>query len=293
MPVVYIDILFAVNLGVNYFILLLTARLTGSELRRGRLLLAAALGAVYAIFSFFPTLSLLNSLVCKLLIALTVAALAFGIANRRALTLKTFVFCALSCAFAGCMLAIYGGMGSDNGFLRVRNGVLYANIPLGVLLCAALILYLFMLVLSAFTEPRADRHAPVEELTVQAFGRKVRLRALMDSGSVLCDPLTNLPVLVAEYAALRVLFPGAVRAVLDGQRLEDAAAALEALHRQSLHAGFRLVPYRTVGTESGLLLAFSPTAALLPDGRPRRLLVALTATRLSENAAFTAILGLS
>ena len=48
MTVVYLDRVVLLNLAVDYLLLLATARLAGLPLRRGRLALAAALGALYA-----------------------------------------------------------------------------------------------------------------------------------------------------------------------------------------------------------------------------------------------------
>lgn len=48
MTVVYLDRVVLLNLAVDYLLLLATARLAGLPLRRGRLGLAAALGALYA-----------------------------------------------------------------------------------------------------------------------------------------------------------------------------------------------------------------------------------------------------
>ena len=51
---VYLDTAFAVNGSVNYLLLLSAAYLAGAPLRRGRFLLAAALGGLYAAASFVP-----------------------------------------------------------------------------------------------------------------------------------------------------------------------------------------------------------------------------------------------
>ena len=46
MTVVYIDKVFALNLAIDYLLLLTAARLAGMPLQRLRLLLAASLGAL-------------------------------------------------------------------------------------------------------------------------------------------------------------------------------------------------------------------------------------------------------
>ena len=54
MTVVYADSVFLLNGAMDYVLLLVTARLAGIPLKRRRYLLAAALGAVYAVAVFLP-----------------------------------------------------------------------------------------------------------------------------------------------------------------------------------------------------------------------------------------------
>ena len=56
MTVVYLDRVLLLNLLVDYLLLLTTAQLAGIPLRRGRLALCAAVGALYAGAVFLPGL---------------------------------------------------------------------------------------------------------------------------------------------------------------------------------------------------------------------------------------------
>ena len=66
MTVVYLDRVVLLNLAVDYLLLLATARLAGLPLRRGRLALAAALGALYAAAVFLPGCRMLAHPACRL-----------------------------------------------------------------------------------------------------------------------------------------------------------------------------------------------------------------------------------
>ena len=75
MPVIYIDILLAINLTVDYLLLFAAARLSGSKFRRLRGLSGAAIGALYSLTLFFPWSTALRIgtrvLVCGMMIAIT------------------------------------------------------------------------------------------------------------------------------------------------------------------------------------------------------------------------------
>ena len=66
MTVIYIDRVFALNLVLDYMLLLICARLAGTPLRRLRFLLCAAGGALYAAAVFLPGCAALNGPVFRL-----------------------------------------------------------------------------------------------------------------------------------------------------------------------------------------------------------------------------------
>ena len=98
----------------------------------------------------------------------------------------------------------------------------------------------------------------IRPLTICFSGRERRVRVLEDTGHSLTEPVSGKPVLILcrGEAALLLNDP------LDG----DAAHQLTALPAETAaHCG--LVPYRAVGTESGLLLYFRPDRVLEDDGK--------------------------
>ena len=83
MTVIYIDRVFALNLALDYMLLLICARLAGTPLRRLRFLLCAAGGAFYAAAVFLPGCAALNGPVFRLLAGLAMSLAAFWCEVRR------------------------------------------------------------------------------------------------------------------------------------------------------------------------------------------------------------------
>lgn len=94
MTVVYLDRVVLLNLAVDYLLLLATARLAGLPLRRGRLALAAALGALYAAAVFLPGCRMLAHPACRLAAGVAVCRLAWR-RERRPWRLTALFFSAV------------------------------------------------------------------------------------------------------------------------------------------------------------------------------------------------------
>ena len=128
-------------------------------------------------------------------------------------------------------------------------------------------------------------------MTVQvAIGGRVRkLTALHDTGNTLRDPVNGRPVLVAEQAAVLELLPERDAAILRENSAPEAAMARLYDGGSRLH--FTLLPFRSVGTESGLLLAVRSDYIALHRRRMPRTLIALSPGPVSDGGGYCALWG--
>ena len=124
-------------------------------------------------------------------------------------------------------------------------------------------------------------------LTLELGGRQLTVKALRDTGNTLRDPVTGQSVLVGDWQALTRLLP---EEPLTQSRFQDPASLLETLSARHPSCKFRLMPYRAVGVETGLLLALR-CKVTEPKQRPRETLVAFSPTAVSCDGRFEALTG--
>lgn len=261
---VYIDSLFLLDFVIDYLLLLLTGRVTGSPLRRWRIALAAGLGGVYSVLSVVSGVSFLSQPVFKLAVAAVLVLLAYG--HCRRLLRCILIFLALSAAFGGGLYALE----------------LMAGAPLTLNVPTILLFFAAAYGLLSLAGRKLARHSPAElrRVTVRLGSRSATITALLDNGNTLTDPMTGQGVPVVEGDSLAPLLP------------PEADYRHPAQCFQSLPdpGAFRLLPYRSVGVDCGLLLAVRADA-LEVNGRPcSSRLIALSPTPVSDNGAYQALL---
>ena len=242
--VVYIDRVVVLNLAVDYLLLMTTAALAGTPLRRLRFGICAACGALYAAAVFL--LPVLAYPLCRVAAGVVMALCAFGREVRP--WRMTALFWLLAGGLAGLLLALGLLAGSPQGIVR---RVYYADISWLVLLGGALGFY--GLLCAVFRQTARHERGELMDIDVVVKGRRCRLRALRDNGNTLRDPIRGQPVLVAEAAALGELWPAEAAKVLCSHAAPEVKMAQ--LHRAGVDIPFVLLPFRAVGTEGGLLLA--------------------------------------
>lgn len=271
MTVVYIDEVFFLNALIDYLLLLCSARLAGEELRRGRMAVSSLLGGLYAAATFLPGWGFLSRPLCKLAAAVGMTLISYG--GSRRLLRVSLVFLGVSAAFGGGVLALQ--------LLSGRNVVP----DLKSLLLSAAGCYAFLTLIFR----RGVRHGGGElaGAELKLNDRTCRLTALVDTGNTLTDPHTGRPVMVAEGEKLRGLFspeecPGA-------EELRDPVAAMA--RRGKTPRRWRLLPYRAVGVNCGLLLAVKVDRARVGDRDYGSILVALSPTPVSDGGGYSALIG--
>lgn len=263
--VIYIDRVAALNLAVDYLLLLTTATLAGTPLRRLRFGLGAAIGAAYAVLAL--VLPPLSHPLCKLCAGALMALCAFR-REVRPWRLAA-LFGLLSGGLAGVLLALEG-LGGAPLLRRFRCG----GVSCAVLLGAAAAFYLLLRLY--FRQGARHEGGEVMDIEVVVMGRRCRLRALRDSGNSLRDPVRGQPVLVVEAAALTALWPPEAAVILRSTAPPEEKMAQ--LHRAGVPIPFVLLPFQAVGTVGGLLLACRSDYLQLGRRRLPHILVALTDT---------------
>lgn len=284
MTVIYLDTLFLLNALVDYLLLLSAARLAGEVLRRRRFALAAALGGLYAAAIFLPGMAFLSHPLCRAACGAGMMLVAYG-ASRRLLR-QGLLFVLLTCAFGGGVVAI-GLMGGRG--LTLGNGVFYSALDVKTLLLSAAVCYGVLTLVFRRIGRHSAASGELAPARLTLGGRSVSLTALIDTGNTLTDPMSGRPVLVAEGERLAALFPGEHRP--GPADLADPASAIARLGTGEWQARFRLLPYRSVGVDRGLLLCVRADGLEL-DGRERGpVLAALSPNSVSDGGGYQALIG--
>lgn len=284
MTVIYVDTLFLLNALVDYLLLLAAARLAGEPLRRRRFALGGALGGLYAVAIFLPGWSFLAHPLCRIASAALMLVAAYG--GSRRLLRQGILFLALTCAFGGGVVAIglLGGTG-----LTLGNGVFYSALDLKVVLLSAAVCYGVLTLVFRGLARHSAADGELVDIKLSLGERTASLTALVDTGNTLTDPVSGRPVMVAEGERAGPLFPREHRPT--PADLADPAAALTRLGTGEWRSRFRLLPYRSVGVDRGLLLAVRLDGMELNGQGRGPALVALSPNPVSDGGGYQALIG--
>ncbi|OUN01282.1 MAG: hypothetical protein BAA02_00425 [Paenibacillaceae bacterium ZCTH02-B3] len=299
---IYADVVFLTNWLADGAILLTAARIGRQRPSPARVALAAALGAAYAAAVFAADVPLLYGFGAKAAVAALMVTVAFGFGHPLRWTRQLAVFLAVSFAVTGGVVGLAFLLGSADP-LRVaapraeEDGLLleWQLAPVLVALFFVFSLWLYRGVASHGQKSKS-LEAHLVPVRIEADGEAVSCRGLVDTGNRLYEPLTGIPVMVAEAAMWRDRLPEGWAERLRAEPADRLVGELDGLPDEAFpwKDRLRLLPYRSVGGEVRIMLAFRPDAVeiVLPDGRvvrSTRVLVGLEGGSLSPDGAYRAV----
>ena len=293
--VVYVDQVFIGNLIMNYVILWAAGRLGQVSPRFPRLLLAAGVGSIYSLLSFFSSVGWLYNLPAKVLMSLAMVLIAFAPLSWRVL--------------AGCFSFFYlasfslGGMVFGFTYLLHSNPVIAGQAGRvtsiagryfwAVVLLALCFFWAVYVTGGWFFRKKGGLNRFQVSLGISIYGRSVKVSALVDTGNSLMDPLTGEPVIVVEYSALKAILPSVVKVFFEKKDL-DYTSLLTALEGTPWAARFRVIPFHSLGVEHGLLVGIRPDEVEIDQNGEKalidRVVIGISRSRLTTGSAYHALL---
>lgn len=262
--VIYGDVYFVINFSMDFMALFLTGKIFHYHLRNFRLVFAASLGSLYALISlFFPGGQGLYA-VLHILLALLICRVAYRWESVGSFLKTTGAFYIISFLIGGGITALFNlintfrfelySTNTENPMVSIGN-----DIPASLVLILGVGICFFALIYGRL----ANRENAVSfvDVTVLFQGKTVMFRALVDSGNLLCEPLSGLPVIVSDFTLFSDIFNHTVADIIKGNRIEK----LEELSPETMKV-LRVIPVSSVGY-NGVMIGFLPDKIIFRQGK--------------------------
>ncbi len=294
---IYLDIIILENIVINYLILLVTSKFSKNKASNLRLLLGALLGSAYLVLMILlPEMKIYTTVLSKLLLSVAMVAVTFSFSKISAFFKTMVIFYACTFLFAGAGFAF---LFFRQGGGVVRNGVVlsplsFLNTKWSELLLALAVTFIILRVVWDVIQNRFLREKVLVRLCI-AFDRKaIELFALVDTGNSLHDPLTNMPVVVVEFNAIKELLPEDIRSIFEKDSENDLNTVTTTISCSAWFSRFRLIPFTSLGRENGMLIGFKPDYIEIGNEKEKKgvsdVIVGIYNRALSRNEQYRALL---
>jgi stage II sporulation protein GA (sporulation sigma-E factor processing peptidase) len=256
----YADILFLVNFVMNGFVLWVLAKITRSP-QKARWLLAGSgvMALLYTFIIIIEPLRFVNVVLASVLILSAGVAVAFRPRSVRAFARLMAVSYVISFTVGGLGMALFFLTDLPNAiyFIAADWDGFTRTISWQLALVGMILSYIVI----KFSLKAAERFTLKRQMLCNVYisiGEKAcRFDALVDTGHNLKDPLSQSPVIIAEFEQIEKLLPDCLK-ILFHERLESNLTVLLSVREESFYKRIRMIPFSSLGRSKGMLIGFRP-----------------------------------
>lgn len=251
---VYIDVVFLQNTIINYIILYATGIISKSKIKQLRILGGAIFGAVYSVIYYLFRLKIYSSFIIKIVLSIIIIYITFNSKNFTDLFKKTILFYLVSFVFGGASIAIIYMANSQD--LTIQNGILVGNYTIKTILIGIILAYFIIIIATKIIRTKISKKDLICDISVNLNNTLIRTKAMIDTGNMLKEPITNIPVIIMEHTLLYDVLPKQILNNVDSILGGDFSKVPKEIQEEYIPK-IKVIPFSSLGKTNGMLLGIS------------------------------------
>ena len=290
---IYIDVVFLENLVMNSIILIASGIILRKKLKWIRILLASSLGAIYTIIGYISVLEIYSNLVLKVILSILIIYIAFNPQTVKQLWKDVLIFYLTSFVFGGVAFAlIYVVKPQD---ILMKNGLFLGTYPLKTVLLAAIVAFIIIIAAFAIVKTKFSKKDMFCDVEVELNNKKIKTRAMIDTGNLLKEPITNTPVIVLEHTLLYECVPKEILDNLESILGGELVKIPEEIRNEYI-SRLKLIPFASLGKQNGMLVGIKADSLKIiqdeQEKESKNVIVGIYNKSLTKRGEYRALIGI-
>ena len=252
---IYIDIVLIENLIMNYIILFTTAVVLKIKVNHIRLILASLLGAGYSIIAYMGIIKVYSSIILKIILSVLIIYIAFNPQNIKKMCKDLLLFYLVSFVFGGAAFALIYIIKPQN--ILMKNGLFLGTYTLKTVMLGAVVAFCIIIGAFAIIKNKISKKDMFCEIEILINQKKIKTKAMIDTGNMLKEPITNVPVIVVEHILLYSCMPKEIlnnlKEIMGGD-FKNIPCDIQEKYISKL----KLIPFSSLGKQNGMLIGRRP-----------------------------------
>lgn len=291
---IYLDVVFLENIIMNYIIIFATGVSIKGEIKHWRILVASSIGAIYTIIMYLNIIPIYSNFFMKFVLSFVIVYISFLPKTWKKLLKDLLIFYLVSFVFGGCVFALMYFISPQ--LALIKNGVFVGAYPIKVALIGGLVSFIIIQVSFKVVKTRLSKKDMIYDIEIIIDRKSVKVKALLDTGNLLKDPITGIPVVVIEHKSLYSVIPAEVLNNINKVIGGDTNELIENEEFSKIISRFRIIPFSSLGKQNGLLLGIKADCIdIILDEKVQSInnvIVGIYDKSFTKNGMYSAIFGL-
>ena len=250
--IVYADIVFIENLIINYVILYVTTLLKKIKVSYFRILLSAICGSVYAVVSIIVS----DNVISKVILSIV-------------------------------MILIIYPTKVNSYKVNTVNGATIVDFPILFSLIGLILGIILIKITIDNVKSKITQKNIFYDVEVFIGNKKTKIKALLDTGNMLKDPISQKPVIIATKRSLKNVIPQEIlediKNILGGDRLGDI---------KLFENRIKVIPFKSLGNEHGMLIGLKSNKIIVDNNEIKDVIIGIYEKEFSRTKRYDALIGI-
>ena len=248
---IYIDVIFLENLIMNSIILYATAIILKIKPKMIRVFASSTIGSVYAIITYITEIEIYTSVILKAILAVIMIYVAFNPQNIKKLFKQVAIFYLTSFVFGGVTLYLIYYIKPQEVF--IKNGVFVGDYILKVIMLGAIVAFITIKISLKIIKTKINPKDMYCKIKIKLNEKTIETKAMIDTGNLAKEPITNMPVVIVESSLLKDVLPIQILNNLEKILCGDLSQISEEMQEKYI-SKLRCIPFSSLGKPNGMLL---------------------------------------
>lgn len=248
---IYIDVVLIENLIMNYIILLATAIVLKIKIKHVRLVIASLIGAIYSIITYISEIEIYSNIILKIILSLIMVYVAYNPQKFNNLWKFLLIFYLTSFVFGGAAFSLIYIVKPQE--VSMKNGLFKGTYTIKVIILGSIISFIILILAFKLVKSKISKKDMYCEIEIGIEGKKVKTKAMIDTGNLLKEPISNMPVVVTESTLLYEVLPkellNNIENILGGD-LNKISEEIKNRYAKKI----KLIPFTSLGKQNGMLI---------------------------------------
>jgi len=290
---IYLDIIFLENLIMNAIILYATAIILKIKPKSIRIILSSAIGSIYAIITYVTEMKIYTSVILKAILAVIMIYVAFNPQNIKKMWKQVAIFYLTSFVFGGVTLyLIYYIKPQD---ILMKNGIFVGDYVLKVIMLGAIVAFVTIKISLKIIKTKISAKDMYCKIKIKLNEKTIETKALIDTGNLAKEPITNMSVVIVESSLLEEVLPVQILNNLEKILCGDLSQISQEIQEKYI-SKLRCIPFSSLGKQNGMLLGIRADEIQVETDEEKRtsnnVIIGIYDKSLTKKGEYRALIGI-
>lgn len=288
---IYLDLILLENIIMNYIIILATGMICKIDIKHSRIFSSSLLGAIYAIISYIAKIEIYTSQITKIFVSIGMVYIAFNSVNLKIMLKQIIIFYLTSFCFGGA--AYYLLYNINPNLIKSVNGLFTGTYPIKIAMLGGILGFFIINVSFKIIKSKLTKKDILYDIEIFYNEKKSVIKAILDTGNLLTDPLTKTPVLIVEAKKIKNIIPEKII-----NNIEDIIynGGFEEIDEE-VKRRCMIIPFSTIGKNNGIIIGFRPDYIKIhtDEGEKirKKVIVGIYNNKITKNGIYSGLIGLN